>query len=79
YSLVKYWSRMGYEICVIAAEKNHRDGSLDLRINADVATSVRIEETAYKSLRRKPFPHCGFFQQSASPLKYISSGLMIWW
>ncbi len=55
YSLVKYWSRMGYEICVITAEKNHWDGSLDLRIDADVATSVRIEETAYKSFRRNPF------------------------
>src|SRR4030067_2582727 len=55
YSWAKYWSRMGYEICVLTAKKNHRDGSLDLPIDADVATSVRIEETPYKSFRKKPF------------------------
>lgn len=55
YSWAKYWSRMGYEICVLTAEKKHSDGSLDLPIDADVATSVRIEETPYKSFRKKPF------------------------
>lgn len=55
YSWAKYWSRMGYEVCVLTAKKNHRDGSLDLPIGADVAASVRIEETPYKSFRKKPF------------------------
>ena len=55
YSWAKYWSRMGYEVCVLTAKKNHRDGSLDLPIGADVAALVRIEETPYKSFRKKPF------------------------
>ncbi len=55
YSWAKYWSRMGYEICVLTAEKKYSDGSLDLPVDADVATSVRIEETPYKSFRKKPF------------------------
>ena len=55
YSWAKYWSRMGYEVCVITAKKNQRDGSLDLAIDVDVATSVRIEEIPYKSLNKKKF------------------------
>ncbi|MBI5307371.1 MAG: glycosyltransferase [Planctomycetes bacterium] len=46
---------MGYEICVLTADKKYSDGSLDLPIDADMATSVRIEETPYKSFRTKPF------------------------
>ncbi len=54
YSWAKYWSRMGYEVCVLTAERKQSTDHLDLQIDMDVAASVRIEEIPYKSLKKKP-------------------------
>jgi glycosyltransferase involved in cell wall biosynthesis len=49
YFWAKYWSKMGHEICVVTIKNDLVDSPLNLPIDADVQSSVRIEKV--------PLPH----------------------
>lgn len=67
YFWAKYWSKMGHEICVLTIKNDVRDSPLNLPIDADVQTCVRIEKV--------PLPHKVFDIYTSRQNRYINKSI----